>query len=71
MQITRIFDPEKPAVNWLPVNRKKEICWEGIGARVLAGAAFPLSRLVSALEQLRSFGPHTDLFHIMLILSGQ
>ena len=70
MQITRIFDPEKPAVNLLPVNRRKEKCWEGIDACVLAGAAFPLSRQVSALEQLRYFSPHADLLHIMLILNG-
>lgn len=38
---------------------------------VLAGAAFPLSRQVSALEQLRSFGPCTDLLHIMLMLCGE
>lgn len=38
---------------------------------VLAGAAFPLSRQASALEQLRSFGPCTDLLHIMLMLCGE
>lgn len=38
---------------------------------VLAGATFPLSRQVSALEQLRSFGPCTDLLQIMLMLSGE
>lgn len=70
MQITRIFDPEKPAVNLLPVNGGKEKCWDGIDACMLAGAAFPLSGQVSALEQLRSFGPHSSLLHIMLILSG-
>lgn len=70
MQITRIFDPEKAALNLLPVNRKKEKCWEGIDECVLAGAAFPLSRQVPALKQLKSFCPHADLLHIMLILSG-
>lgn len=71
MQITRIFDPQKPAVNLLPVNRRKEKRWEGIDVCVLAGATFPLSRQVSALEQLRSFGPCTDLLQIMLMLSGE
>lgn len=62
MQITRIFDPQKLAVNLLPVNRRKEKCWQGVDVCVLAGATFPLSRQVSALEQLRSCGPCTDLF---------
>lgn len=69
MQITKIFDLGKPAVNLLPVNRRKEKCWEGMDACVLAGAAFPLSRQVSALEQLRSFGLQAVLLHTMLILS--
>lgn len=55
----------------MPVNRRKEKCWEGIDVCVLAGATFPLSRQVSALEQLRSFSPCTDLLQIMLMLSGE
>lgn len=43
MQITRVFDPEKPAVNLLPVDKKEEKRCEGIDVSVLAGAAFPPS----------------------------
>lgn len=36
-------DPEKPAVNLLPVDKKEEKHCEGIDVSVLAGAAFPPS----------------------------